>query len=55
MICNTMTRQEIEEKMDELAREYYDTTTRRSQKRFMNWLSGLGRALKAPIRKLTRN
>jgi hypothetical protein len=35
-----MTRQEIEQKMDELAREYHDTHDRKSQKRFMNWLGG---------------
>ena|GEM_PF-2106857 len=50
-----MTRQEIEEKINELAREYYDTRDPEIREEIMNWLGGLGRALKAPIRKLTRN
>ena len=37
-----MTRQEIEQKMDELAREYYDRTTGKSQKRFLNWRGSFG-------------
>jgi hypothetical protein len=39
-----MNRQEIEQKMDALARGIITTlTTRKSQKRFFNWLGGLGR------------
>jgi len=38
-----VTREEIEQKMDELAREYHDTHDRKSQKRFMNWLGDFGR------------
>ena len=38
-----MNRQEIEQKMDALARGIITTlTTRKSQKRFFNWLGGLG-------------
>jgi hypothetical protein len=32
-----MTRQEIEEKMDELARHYVETYDRKSEKRFTDW------------------
>ena len=36
-----MTRHEIEQKMDELARDTTTPTTRKSQKRFLKWLGGL--------------
>jgi len=35
-----VTRREIEQKMDALAREYYDTHDPKFQKRLLNWLGG---------------
>ena len=37
-----LTREEIEERMDELAREYYDTHDPEIRKRFLNWLGSFG-------------
>jgi hypothetical protein len=50
-----VTRQEIEQKMDELAREYHDTHDPEIPEEIYELARRGDGALNAPIRKLTRN